>query len=179
MTDPAIPHLMIVLAFAVVTVRLFVLLYRFAFGEFGRILDARMRDVAKTEIIEAERGNNDDSLLLRELYDRLELYFIQKRPYLDSELTMADVTSALLTNRSYLSQALHDYGGMNFCRYVNRYRAKYAMELFRNDMTLKTMDLCQMSGFTSRATFTVSFKDLTTYSPRDWCLMTLSEKEHL
>lgn len=114
---------------------------------------------------------------IRNIYGRLEAYFVSAQPYLDGSLTINDVARRLYTNKVYVSRAVNHCSGLNYCQYVNRYRVNYAVELFRKNPRLKIGDLAQQSGFNTQASFNMSFRLFMKESPRDWCRRVKSESE--
>ena len=102
------------------------------------------------------------------VYNRLNLYFENEKPYLDSNLTISDVAKKLYTNKVYVSQAVNRYAGLNFCQYVNRYRVFYAMDLLRAKPGLRISEVAYMSGFNSTASINISFRFFVHTTPGDW-----------
>lgn len=104
-----------------------------------------------------------------ELQKRFVAYFEDRKPYLNPELTMADVVNALYTNKTYLSRMLNDGMGMNFNQTVNKYRVIHSMELYMADPTLQISEMAEMSGFNSVSTFSLAFRLHAGLAPGDWC----------
>lgn len=104
-----------------------------------------------------------------ETYRRLNVFFEDRKPFLDGNLTIADVAKALYTNKLYVSQAISRCSGKNFCQYVNYHRVKYSVGLFRSDPHLKVSQLAEMSGFHTVASFNMAFKLNLGESPSEWC----------
>lgn len=102
-------------------------------------------------------------------YERLNALFEEKKPYLDGDLTIADVAKELYTNKLYVSKTISVCSGKNFCQYVNYHRVQYSVGLFRSDPYLKVSQLAEMSGFHSVASFNMAFKLFIGESPSEWC----------
>jgi len=80
---------------------------------------------------------------------QLETYMIHNKPYLKPKLKITDIVGDLGTNRTSLSAMINRYYGMNFCRYVNRFRLE-ELERLRADpanVHLSDIDLVLMAGF--------------------------------
>lgn len=103
------------------------------------------------------------------LYDRCCRYMVERKPYLVSTFTLQDLANAMFTNRFYLSRIINQFSGKNFRAYVNYYRVMYAIELFRENTSLKVTDLAQLSGFNSESSFLGSFKKVMGQPPSLWC----------
>lgn len=80
---------------------------------------------------------------------QLEYYMKNKKPYLRPKLKITDVMRDLNTNRTSLSMLINRNYGMNFCRYVNRFRLQ-EFEKLRSDPAynhFSDLDLILMVGF--------------------------------
>ena len=103
------------------------------------------------------------------LYDRCCRYMTERRPFLVKDFSLQDLANAAYTNKGYLSKTINRFSGKNFRQYVNYYRVMYAMELFRNNMSLRITDLSELSGFNSVTSFFQSFKSVMGEPPSHWC----------
>ena len=110
------------------------------------------------------------------IFTRLNYYFEKEKPFLNPDLNLAEVARMLYTNKVYLGRSIKNCGRTNFKRFINHYRVKYAMELFIKKPSLKVNQLCLMSGFKTKATFTSAFMLETGESPREWCDYIRSKK---
>ena len=100
----------------------------------------------------------DEQYRMELLFSRVERYMKEKEPYLDEHLTLADMASALYTNKASLSKAINHISGKNYCQYVNKYRVDYAVSLMMKDKRLKVIEIAMMSGFHSLASFNMAFR---------------------
>jgi len=107
-----------------------------------------------------------------ELYIRSCHYMAERRPYLNPDFTISDLSASLLTNTAYLSKAINQMSGRNFRNYVNYYRVNHAKELFTKDKTLTVKQLASISGFSNTTSFNNAFKTLCGDSPGAWCKKT-------
>lgn len=103
------------------------------------------------------------------LYDKCCRYMVEKRPFLVDRYSLQDLANALFTNRAYLSRIINQYSGKNFRSYVNYYRIMYAVELFRNNHSLRIVDMAQLSGFHSNTSFYQAFRAVMKEPPSHWC----------
>ena len=103
------------------------------------------------------------------IYQRLCYYFEKEKPFLDPDLTVGEVSRTLFTNKVYLGKAIKHYAHLNFPRFVNRYRVRYAQTLFKANHNLKITQLFLMSGFKTKATFDAAFHLEIGESPKEWC----------
>jgi len=61
--------------------------------------------------------------------ERLENWFREEKPYLNSDLKITDVVKAMDVNRSVISAFINKEYGVNFNRYVNRWRLEEIEQL--------------------------------------------------
>lgn len=80
-----------------------------------------------------------------------EEYILKHKPYLNPQLRIVDIAADLQTNRTYLSGFINKEYGMNFSRYINRYRLQ-EIEILRvspENATKTGIQLVLMAGFSS------------------------------
>lgn len=78
-------------------------------------------------------------------------YMREKKPYLNPNLRITHIAADLCTNRNYVSMFINHVYGMNFNRFINRYRLKELNRL-RNSPDHQentNMELMLMAGFSS------------------------------
>lgn len=103
------------------------------------------------------------------LYGQIVDVLESNKLYLNPSLTVDEISKALGTNRSYISRCINACTGLSVPRFINNYRVRYAMELYRGNTKLKVADLAAMSGFGNGITFATAFRLETNMNPRDWC----------
>ncbi len=104
---------------------------------------------------ENSTDKTEEELMLLELFSKVEKYFIEEKPYLDSKLSLDDLSKALVTNRSYLSKSINICFHKSFYELLNEYRVKEARLLFMDSQYnhISIEGIGQMVGFASRSTF--------------------------
>ncbi|MBQ8421911.1 MAG: helix-turn-helix transcriptional regulator [Bacteroidales bacterium] len=105
----------------------------------------------------------------KDIFERVTEYFEVHKPYLNGELTINDVVKVVYTNKLYISRAISQFTGRNFCQFVNYYRVMYSMELFRSSPELKIHELANFSGFNSVVSFNMAFRLFMGEIPSEWC----------
>ena len=103
------------------------------------------------------------------LYDKVCRYMTEHKPFLVEAFSLQDLANALYTNKVYLSKTINHFSGKNFRQYVNYYRVMYAMDLFRNNMSLRVSEMAELSGFHSPTSFFQSFRRVMGEAPSYWC----------
>jgi len=158
-------------AFALALLLNLYLVFRLLYGSpffFSSALDGKILaaanssegpDAKGTEICESERL----------LYHRCRRYMEEKKPFLVESFCLRDLASALATNTGYLSRVINRETGLNFRRFINGYRVKYSMDLFRRSPGLSVNDLASLSGFATSSTYYTAFQQFCHESPGSWC----------
>lgn len=116
-----------------------------------------------TESSDSTTDNGDEVVMqrIRQLMD-------EKKPYLDSDLKVADVADALNIRRSLISDSISSQEGCTFSMFVNRYRVEYAKLQLRQYPDKKINAIGQESGFANETSFFRTFKAITGMTPNEW-----------
>lgn len=107
--------------------------------------------------------------IYKDIYERVIAYFENEKPFLDNKLTINEVVRSLYTNKLYISRAISQFTGRNFCQFVNYYRVIYSMQCFRENPDLKIYELATMSGFNSIVSYNMAFRLFMGENPSEWC----------
>ncbi len=102
----------------------------------------------------------------RELYSRLEHLMKHDKLYREKNLTRERIAEQLGSNRTYLTQVIHENTGQTLLAYINSYRINEAITILSdpaNDIPLKA--LCSDLGFSSSTTFYKLFQDKVGMTP--------------
>ena len=134
-------------------------------GNHGdRSLDAGSQpDHGPVPVIPVMRDSANDELL-----NRIRQLMEQQQLYLNSDLKLEDVASALGLNRSYVSDCINSHTGDSFSQFVNGYRIEYAKSMLRNQPDTKVTSLYLSAGFSSEQSFYRNFKSFTGMTPKEW-----------
>jgi YesN/AraC family two-component response regulator len=92
----------------------------------------------------------------------------EERPFLNSELKIADLATSLGTNVTYISNCINSQKGCSFIQFVNGYRIDYAKQLLRKHPDKKISEVWAASGFANETSFFRNFKALTGMTPNEW-----------
>ena len=103
-----------------------------------------------------------------ELMGRIRQLMEQQQLYLNSDLKLEDVASALGLNRSYVSNCINLHTGDSFSQFVNGYRIEYAKQVLRSKPDTKVTSLYISAGFSSEQSFYRNFKSFTGMTPKEW-----------
>lgn len=111
----------------------------------------------------------------RGIYARICRHMEVEKPYLKEGLTIDDMCRELYTNKIYLSKVIHACTSYNFSQFMNLYRVRYAMKLYRSEPSLKMTDLAVLSGFGNSVSFNMAFRLFVDMTPGDWARLCRSE----
>lgn len=102
-----------------------------------------------------------------ELEQKLLAVMDARRPWRDSELTLADLAATLNTTPHKLSEVLNSRIGQTFYDFVNGYRVREVQRRIRagEARALKMLALAMDAGFASKSTFNEAFKKHTSQTP--------------
>lgn len=134
----------------------------------GRMTENRIKDIIKGNLRTSYVDKAEEDMKMNNLYKRVVMYMEEKKPYLNQGFDMAKMADKLFTNKLYLSKTINLLSGRNFRQFVNYYRVRRAMELFKQDPKLKIGEVSEMCGFHSAVTFNMSFKVNTGKTPSEW-----------
>ncbi len=107
---------------------------------------------------------------IAEYKNRLNEIMETEKPYLDSQLTIAQLAKKTEVPTHHLSQLLNDHLDRNFFEFINSYRVEEVKKRFM-DPTYKNLTLLGIaldSGFNSKASFNRIFKQMTRQTPSEY-----------
>ncbi|HEY1405254.1 MAG TPA: AraC family transcriptional regulator [Spirochaetota bacterium] len=99
--------------------------------------------------------------------EQLRTSMTEKKPYLDPELTLRELSEISSVPERYLSRLLNDTIGQNFYDYVNSFRIQEAIIHLENSDKVRRniLTILYDVGFNSKTSFNVAFKKHTGMSP--------------
>lgn len=134
----------------------------------NRETEKKIKDIIKGNLRTTYAEKVDEDKKMSYLYKRVVMYMEEKRPYLSQTFDMSYLADRMLTNKLYLSKTINVLSGRNFRQFVNYYRVRRAMELFKEDPRLKINEVSEMSGFRTAVSFNMAFKMNTGKTPTEW-----------
>lgn len=136
---------------------------------FFRRHERRIVESMRISPVEPSASGAAENNVYKELFERIQEYFDQEKPFLNGNLTINDVVTKVFSNKVYISRAIVQFTGRNFCQYVNFHRIMYAMECFRKNTELKVSELWQLCGFNTIVSFNMAFRLFMDENPSEWC----------
>lgn len=131
--------------------------------------ERRIVESMKVTQVEVATDSSRIEMQYKELFERVQAYFTETKAYLKGDLTIGDVVQSVYTNKLYISRAISQSTGRNFCQYVNYFRVTHSVESFRANPKLKIHELANMSGFNTVVSFNMAFRLYMGENPSDWC----------
>ena len=131
--------------------------------------EQRIMESLKVTSVESATDMSRIDEVYKDIYERVVAYFEREKPFLDCELTINDLVKVLYSNKLYISKAISQFTGRNFCQFVNYYRIMYSTECFKANHDLKIHEMSSMSGFNSIVSFNMAFRLYMGENPSDWC----------
>jgi AraC-like DNA-binding protein len=135
---------------------------------FSHRMERRILESLKVAAVEVPNDVTKADTAYQEIYDRIVAYFETEKPYLRSDLIIDDLVKVVFSNKLYISRAISQITGRNFCQFVNYYRIMYSVEAFRDNPELKATELANLSGFNSLVSFSMAFRLYMNENPSDW-----------
>lgn len=99
---------------------------------------------------------------------RLDAFMAAKAPYLDPDLTLAQLSRRLVIPAKQLSGAINRVTGGNVSRYINNARIRTAQDLMKQGKSVTEAML--ESGFNTKSNFNREFLRVEAKSPSDWLM---------
>ena len=104
-----------------------------------------------------------------QMADELHGYMIKNKPYLNSKLTLYDLSSALNWQTQDLSTHLNKFRNTNFYEFINYYRIEEVKKMLKKEhKTYTILAIAFECGFNSKASFNRIFKNATGLTPTQY-----------
>lgn len=138
------------------------------------------REEELEEVIISSVDNSKRYKLSEERCAEIEYKLIElmekEKLFLDSHLTLDQLSQRLGVNRNYISEVLSRSNKESFYTLINTYRLECAKEILRQDPTLKIEHVAYDSGFSSVSAFSQVFKRYMNIAPSAFVKAVLSDK---
>ena len=134
----------------------------------GKRMERQIQDVMSSNLRSAPLLQEEDSPAMSRIYHGILSYMEMRKPFLDPDFSISDLSEGVMSNRSYVSKTINIFSGQNFRQFVNHYRVLHAASLFSKDPELRVMEAAILSGFHSVVSFTMAFKTHMNVTPSDY-----------
>jgi len=127
---------------------------------------------ASNRILQLNTQQNPVTILplVKEEAEKIKMIIEHEKLYLDKNLTLNELASKLSWPRHQVSHVINNGLSMTFFELINLYRVQESLKLISDPekADFKIEDICEMSGFNSRAAFYKSFKNHTGKTPTEY-----------
>lgn len=106
----------------------------------------------------------------KEYLQRLITFVEEKKPYLDRNLSIHQLSLMTGIPRHFITQVLNEYHKKNFFLFINEYRVKEVIKRFTDQRFnfYTILAIAFDAGFNSKTTFNAIFKNLTGITPSEY-----------
>lgn len=136
-----------------------------------RNIDSKLKLVS--EIVSEEKSSNQSMVDEKEYNEellKLKKYMVEKRPFLNSSLTIQDVSNDIEIPVRDLSLLINHQLGQHFYDFVNAYRIESAKDILKDTSKSKVtiLEILYEVGFNSKSSFNTAFKKHTGNTPTSY-----------
>jgi AraC-like DNA-binding protein len=169
-------QLLAIIVILVILAGLTILLYAARNRRLMKHLYQRIQEQEAKPAAGAAKDNDSQMLRSRQLFDKIQALVDTQKLYLESELTLSELSRRLGTNETYVSIAINTIANSNFNNYLNRLRVREARRLLRaSALPVPWRELYLACGFNSKSSFYRIFKQETGLSPAEYRTMANAE----
>lgn len=94
--------------------------------------------------------------------------WISDKKYIQSHITLDNLTTDLATNRTYLSRYINSTMGYNFKTWISHLRIEEAKRLLVEEPDLPAVDIAEQVGISDKSSFFRQFSNLEQLTPREY-----------
>ena len=145
----------------------------------GEEIQQREQSVEQPEVISEQQSSTVEEKYktnrlteeeCKELHKKLVAYVEKEKPYINPDLKMGDLASALDTSSHSLSYLLNQYLNQSYYDFINEYRVTQFKKMVADSQYSRytLTALAELCGFSSRASFFRSFKKSTGVTPNEY-----------
>ncbi|MBD3903004.1 AraC family transcriptional regulator [Chryseobacterium sp. Ch-15] len=141
--------------------------------EFFRGVNSHLKPI--TEVVPKQKPSPIIDDEKNKQIEYLKKLMTEKEPYLDSSLTIQDLSEQVKIPVKDLSTLINLYMDKHFFDFVNEFRIEKAMQILRDSSQkeLTVLEILYQVGFNSKSSFNTSFKKYTGKTPSDFRKQTL------
>ncbi len=154
----------------------FIALFSFVYSFYGIKQPVIFGEELKTDVDDDKKETEKyaksglKEVQAKDYLKKLVKYVEEKKPYLDRDLSIHQLSVMTGIPRHYITQILNEYHKKNFFLFINEYRVKEVIERFKdpkyNFYTI--LAIAFDAGFNSKTTFNSIFKSLTGHTPSEY-----------
>ncbi|MDR6919721.1 helix-turn-helix domain-containing protein [Chryseobacterium sp. 2987] len=136
-----------------------------------RNVDSKQKLVS--ELVSEEKIHEQSTINEREYSEEisnLKKYMVERKPYLNSSLTIQDISDEIKIPVRDLSLLINHQLGQHFYDFVNAYRIESAMNILKDETKSRVtiLEILYEVGFNSKSSFNTAFKKHTGNTPTSY-----------
>lgn len=130
----------------------------------------RTEVLSVNQVLQLDESFNTSDADVPDIIQKVENHMQVNEPFMDSSLSVYDLAKQIDVPSRELSVAINHHLNKHFFDYVNEYRIKKAMEIFKNtnDDKLTVLEVLYEVGFNSKSSFNTAFKKFTGTTPSEF-----------
>ena len=124
------------------------------------------------ETVSPEEKHEEDTATTQEteeLIHKISVVLMEEKLFANPDLTIQDLSTAVGSNRTYVSNCINRRTGLSFSQYIARFRVEYAQTVLLDPQYTDDHEALSqaivLSGFASNQAFYRVFKELTDLTP--------------
>lgn len=132
----------------------------------GILLNNRVEKIKRKSIETYSTSTKEE----QETVANITAFMHDKKPYLDSTLTIKNVAEALDVPQRQISQSINNVTSNSFTYFINTFRVKHLTNLLKDESKRQytIISLAEESGFSSKSTLVRIFKQHTNMTPSEY-----------
>ncbi|MDR0866082.1 MAG: helix-turn-helix domain-containing protein [Candidatus Symbiothrix sp.] len=140
------------------------------FNQIKELTQTKMELLAFKDLMreKVDTSKNTVSDSPNSLFERVEIFMAEERPYINSEYGRKNLIADMNTNEVYLSKAIRSAVNMTIQEFINAKRMEAAKTLLLQDMSQTIETVAMDSGFATIRNFYRLFKEAYGMSPSDF-----------
>jgi hypothetical protein len=135
-----------------------------------RVTIDNKENLTVSQLKDQSENINKNHEAFKKLSERIVDYFENQKPYLKQNFNLTELSSALGVPQHHISYCFSDFMDISFTKLRSNKRVEHAKELLISGVTKKySIDkVAELSGFSSRSSFFITFKDYTGLTPTEF-----------
>lgn len=137
-------------------------------SDYAELKSGIVTRIEQNKITKKYRNSGLSVELAKDLKTKLQYLMDNEKTYLNPELKLIDLASKMGISAHMTSQLINQEFGEDFNRYINNYRIKDAISIFRKGKYGSISEVLFYVGFNNKTTFNRAFKKYTKKTPSEF-----------
>ncbi len=130
----------------------------------------RQKEAPRAQLEESAQLNSENETVddYRAIFVAIEQSVVQQQLFLTERLTLADLAKELGLQSRDVSRAINLVGQKSYNEYINTHRVTFVCDQLKQSVVKSLTDIAFEAGFSSKATFNKTFKQVTGKTPSQY-----------